>query len=126
MASSSFMKFLYFIARWFASALAVMITAYILPGVHVKDFITGLIVAAVLSLMNTLLKPILIALTIPITVFTLGFFLLAINAFLILLTDKFVADFRVDGFWWAVLFSIVLSIVNSIFERINRNSRQRQ
>ncbi|WKZ76685.1 MAG: phage holin family protein [Vicingaceae bacterium] len=109
------------IGKLFASALAVMIVAYILPGVHVKDFITGLLVAVVLSLLNNLLKPILIILTIPVTVLTFGIFLLVINSAIILLASSLVPNFKVDGFWWALLFSVLLSFINSIFESIDRN-----
>ncbi|CAG0978567.1 MAG: phage holin family protein [Bacteroidetes bacterium] len=114
-------SFIRWIGKLFASALAVMIVAYILPGVHVKDFITGLLVAVVLSLLNNLLKPILIILTIPVTVLTFGIFLLVINSAIILLASSLVPNFKVDGFWWALLFSVLLSFVNSIFESIDRN-----
>lgn len=106
------------------SALAVMISAYVLPGVHVNEFTDALIVAAVLALLNAILKPLLIVLTIPITVFTLGLFLLVINAIIIIVADKLIGGFSVDGFWWAVLFSIILSIVTSIFESINRTAEK--
>lgn len=114
-------SFIRWIGKLFASALAVMIVAYILPGVHVKDFITGLLVAVVLSLLNNLLKPVLIVLTIPVTILTFGFFLLVINSAIILLAGSLVPHFNVDGFWWALLFSILLSFVNSLFESIDRN-----
>lgn len=114
-------SFIRWVGKLFASALAVMIVAYILPGVHVKDFITGLLVAVVLSLLNNLLKPILIVLTIPVTVLTFGLFLLIINSAIILLAGSLVPNFEVDGFWWALLFSVLLSFVNSLFESIDRN-----
>jgi len=103
------------VAKIFASALAVILSAYILPGVHVEDFITAIIVAVVLSLVNFFVKPLLIIITIPVTILTLGLFLLAINAFMILMVDSFVDGFTVDGFWWALIYSLVLSIVSSIF-----------
>lgn len=109
-----------FIAKIVMSALSVMISAYILPGVHVDEFVDALLLAAVLALLNAILKPLLIILTIPITVFTLGLFLLVINALIIMVGDHFVNGFRVDNFWWALLFSIILSLVMSIFESINR------
>ncbi len=114
------MEFIRWIGKLFASALAVMVVAYILPGVHIKDFITGLLVAVVLALLNSIVKPILIVLTIPVTVVTFGLFLLVINSVIILLAGKLVPHFTVDGFWWALLFSILLSFVNSIFESIDR------
>lgn len=97
------------------SALAVMVSQYILPGVNVDTFFTGIMVAALLGLFNATIKPVLVILTLPITVVTLGFFLLVINVFIIELAAGFLDGFSVDGFWWAVIFSFVLSIVTSIF-----------
>jgi putative membrane protein len=102
------------------NALAVIITAYLLPGVHIDGMMTALIVAIVLALLNTFLKPLLILLTLPITILTLGIFLLVINAIIILLVSHFVSGFVVNGFWWALLFSVVLSIINAIFESSDR------
>ena len=103
------------IGKIFASALAVIISAYLIPGVEVADFLTAIIVAVVLALVNFFVKPILVIITIPVTILTLGFFLLSINAFMILMVDSFVDGFTVNGFWWALLYSLVLSIVSSIF-----------
>lgn len=102
------------------SSLAVYLTAWLLPdsGVVVTDYIAALWVAVVLALLNGFLKPILIILTIPITVFTLGLFLLVINAAIILIGTHLVDGFYVDGFWWALLFSFVLSIITSIMEAL--------
>lgn len=113
-----------FLAQLIVSALAVIITAYVLPGVNINSVITGIIVAAVLSLLNTLVKPILIVLTIPITIFTLGLFLLVINACIILLTSRIVTGFEVDGFWPALFFSIILSLVTSIFNGLARKKEE--
>ncbi len=112
-----------FILQLIISTLAVLISAYLLPGVEIvnNSFLTALVVAAVLSFLNGVIKPIMIILTIPITVFTLGFFLLVINALMILLAAKLVEGFHVDGFWWALLFSLILSIVTSILEGIKKN-----
>ena len=85
--------------RFFLSGVAVMLTAYLLPGVHVSDYWAALLVAALVSFSNLVIRPILVVLTIPITVITLGLFLLVINALIILGVDYFVDDFRVDGFW---------------------------
>jgi putative membrane protein len=95
-------------------AVSVLIVQYILPGVEVDGFFTAFVVAALLTLLNLTIKPILIFLTIPITILTLGLFLLAINAILILLAAEIIPGFSVDGFWWALLFSLILSIVNSL------------
>lgn len=103
------------IVRFLLSGVAVVLTAYLLPGVDVHDYWTALLVALVLSLVNIFVKPILILLTIPLTFITLGLFLLVINALMILLTDYFIDGFFVDGFWWALLFSLILSLFNSLF-----------
>jgi len=103
------------IVRFLLSGLAVLLAAYLLPGVHVDDYGYALLVAAVLAVANFIVKPILIILTIPITVITLGLFLLVINALMILLVDALVSGFRVDGFWWALAFSLILSVFNSLF-----------
>lgn len=100
-------------------AIAVMIAAYILPGVTVSGFLTALIVALVLGLINAVIKPILLILTLPINILTLGLFTFVINAAIILLVSAIVPGFRVDGFWWALLFSIVLSIILYILHRID-------
>lgn len=96
-------------------ALAILLSAYLLPGVHVEHYGYALLVALVLTLANAIVKPILIIFTIPITIVTLGLFLLVINAFIIQIVDFFTPGFEVDGFWWALAFSLVLSVFNSIF-----------
>jgi putative membrane protein len=108
-----------FLGRLIISTLAVLVTSFLLPGVHIDGALTALLVAAVLSLLNAVIKPVLIILTIPITLVTLGFFLLIINAVMILFASKLVPGFRVDGFWTAFFFSLVLSLVNSIFNSLN-------
>lgn len=103
------------VVRFLLSGVAVMLTAYLLPGVHVIDYWAALLVAALVSFSNLFIRPILIVFTIPITILTLGLFLLVINALIILAVDSFVEDFRVDGFWWALAFSLILSVFNSLF-----------
>lgn len=107
-----------FIIKWILSAVAVLIAAYILPGVAVESFWAALLVAVILSLFNAVLRPILVILTIPVTVLTLGLFLLVINAVIVLLVDALVGDFYVSGFWWALIFSLVISILGAIFDNI--------
>ena len=102
------------ILKLILNAIAVLITAYLLPGITIDGFGTALIVALVLSLLNMTLKPLLIIITIPVTLLTLGLFLLVINAGIILLADDLVSGFQVKGFWWALLFSMVLSFLNSV------------
>lgn len=111
-----------FIIQIIISTLAVLITSYLLPGVHIANnsFLTALIVAVVLSFMNNVVKPIMIVLTIPVTIVSLGLFLLVINAFIILFTAKLVEGFTVDSFWWALLFSLILSLVTSILNSVQK------
>jgi putative membrane protein len=99
--------------NWLVSAIAILIAGYLLPGIHIRGFVTALVLVVVLGLINAILKPILIILTLPVNILTLGLFTLVINALLILLASSIVPGFLVDGFWWALLFSIVLSLVNA-------------
>lgn len=105
------------------SSLAIMLTGYLLPGIVIENFVVALLAAVVLAMLNGFLKPVLILLTIPFTVFTLGLFLLVINAAMVMLAARFVDGFHVDGFWWALLFSVVLSIVTSVMEALGRPSK---
>jgi putative membrane protein len=92
--------------------------AHFLPGVHVAGFYTAAVVAVVLGLLNVFIKPIMVVLTLPFTIVTLGLFLLVVNAIIILLCTKIVGGFTVDSFWIAMLFSIILSISQSIIYSI--------
>lgn len=103
-----------FLIRILLSAIAVIILSKILPHVSVDSYYTALIVAIVLSLLNFIVKPILVILTLPVTILTLGLFLLIINAAIILLADNLIDGFAVDGIWWALLFSLCLSFLQSI------------
>ncbi|MFT4782230.1 MAG: putative membrane protein [Psychroserpens sp.] len=100
--------------RLIVTAGIVMLLAHFLPGVEVTGFVAALIVAIVLGLLNFIVKPMLVVLTIPITIMTLGLFLFVINACIIMLADNFIDGFGVNGFWIALLFSILLSIFQSI------------
>jgi putative membrane protein len=114
------------IIRFLLNGLAVFLAAYLLPNVDVDGYGTALLVALILSIANIIVKPILIILTIPITIVTLGLFLLVINAIIILLVDYLVNGFYVDGFWWALLFSLILSIFNSLFDDLTKDKREGQ
>ncbi len=94
-------------------AIAIGISAYILPGIHVDGPIAALVTAVVLGIINAVLKPILHLLALPLTILTLGLFSLVINALLVLLADQIVPGFSVDGFWWALIFGVVLSVISS-------------
>lgn len=106
------------LARWLLSALSISVTAYILPGVHINDFFAALAAAFILGIINITIKPLLILLTLPITFITLGLFTFVINALMIMLSAQFVPGFGVDSFWWALLFSVILSILNYFLYQI--------
>ena len=114
-----------FILKLLLSALAVVVLANILPGVSVDSYLTAIIVALVLSLLNFLVKPILIILTLPITILTLGLFLLIINALIILLANVLVDGFSVSSIWWALLFSLLLSLLNSILHSFLKSENKK-
>lgn len=103
------------ILNWLASASVIIVAAYILPGVHVENLWVALLVALVMGILNLLIKPLLIVLTLPITIITFGLFLLVINALLVLLASHIVPGFTVNNFWWALLFSILVSLINLAF-----------
>jgi putative membrane protein len=113
------------IIRILVTALAALLVQYILPGVSIENFTTALLLAVVLGLLNLLVKPLLIILTLPVTVLTLGLFLLVINAIIILLASSLVGGFHVDGFWWALLFSIMLSFVSSFMLKLGKSKEER-
>jgi putative membrane protein len=92
----------------------------------IDDQLTVVLVALVLAFLDAIVKPLLTLLTIPITIFTFGFFLLAINAFIILIATRLVPGFHVDGFWWALLFSIVLSVTNGFLNSAFGIYRQKE
>ncbi|SDQ27887.1 phage holin family protein [Flagellimonas zhangzhouensis] len=106
------------ILRLLLNAIAVVILSYILPGVGVDSMMTAIIVAVVLSVLNFLVKPILVILTLPITILTLGLFLLVINAIIILIAANLIGGFQVVSFWWAVIFSLLLSILQAILHSV--------
>jgi putative membrane protein len=103
-----------FIMRIVVTSIVAFGLSYILSGVRIDAFTTAIVLALVLAVLNAIVKPLLILITLPITVVTLGLFLFVINALIILLADKFIKGFQVNGFWWALLFSLLLSIVTSV------------
>lgn len=113
-------RYLYFFFKIIISSIAVMVTAWILPGANVEDYFAGIAVALLLAFFNAFLKPIFIILTLPVTVVTLGLFLFVINALIIQLTSALLDGFTVNNFWWALLFSLLLSLVTGVFESIDR------
>jgi len=102
------------------NTLALMIAAELLPGVHIDTWMTALVTAIVLGAINLIIKPILVVLSVPITVLTLGLFTLVVNGLLILLVTVIVPGFRVDSIWWAIGLSVVLSLISWVFQRLAR------
>lgn len=111
------------IIRLLITTVLVVIIAHFLPGIVVKDYESALWVAIVLGLLNAFLKPVLVLLTLPATIFTLGLFLLAINAFVVLVGGHFVDGFYVNGFWSAMFFSILLSFSQSVLNGVFINEK---
>jgi putative membrane protein len=109
-----------FLVNLIISAIAVFLTAYVLPGVYLsQDIVTILIVALLLGIANSVIKPILHVLTFPITIVTFGLFALVLNALMVILVDYMVEGFSVDSFWWALGFSVVLSIISSVLRSMS-------
>jgi putative membrane protein len=106
------------IIRLLITSGLVLLLSYLLPGIGVKSFSTAIVVAIILGLLNTFLKPVLVFFTLPVTVITLGLFLLVINAVIVLLCEKIVDGFSVSSFWTALLFSVLLSISQSIVYKL--------
>jgi putative membrane protein len=102
------------------TAVAVIVLAYILPGVSVAGYFSAVIVAIVIALLNMIVRPLLIFFTLPATLVTFGLFIFVINAVIIMLADNLVDGFAVDNFWYALLFSILLSVFRSfLFSLLN-------
>jgi putative membrane protein len=111
--------------RWIINFLIVAVFVYILskllaPHVVINSFTTAIIFSIVLALLNAFVKPLVIILTLPLTIITLGLFLLVINVIMILLADKFVSGIKIDGFLWAFIFGLLLSIVSAIVHKLER------
>jgi putative membrane protein len=107
-----------YIFKVLLTALAVLVIAYLLPGVDVDDYGTAIWVAFIVGVLFSILKPILVILTLPVTILTLGLFLFVINAAMILLANSWIDGFSVSGFWTALLFSILLSFFESVLHKL--------
>ncbi|MCL4150193.1 UNVERIFIED_CONTAM: hypothetical protein GTU68_063764 [Idotea baltica] len=108
------------------TAIAVVVLAKVLPGISVESYSTAVIVAIVLGLLRIFVKPLIILFTLPLTILTLGLFLFVINACIIMLADKLVDGFVVAGFWYALLFSLLLSFFQSILYSFLKDNKQKQ
>ncbi|MCV6631750.1 MAG: phage holin family protein [Flavobacteriaceae bacterium] len=113
-----------YILKLLLTALAVVLLSKVLPGVQVEGYTAAIWVALTLSILNVLVKPLLVLFTLPITVVTFGLFLLIINALIILLADKLLDGFAVSSIWIAILFSVLLSILQSILFSILKKDKE--
>jgi putative membrane protein len=114
-----------FISNLLTNSLAVVVGAYLLSGIEINEsFWNIIVVALVIGILNSIVKPLLIILTIPITLVTFGLFLVVINGLIILLADQLLDGFAVKNFWWALLFSLVISLVNSFIGNFDQNKPQ--
>ena len=112
--------------RLVVSTIAVLVADLLLSGVHAENWFAGLTVAVVLGLLNTFLRPILIILTLPVTLISLGLFILVINAGMVLLADKLVPGFEVQSFWWALGFSLLQWAVQGMLLSFDRPEEKQQ
>lgn len=107
-----------FIIRLLVTAIVAFGLSKVLSGVHIPDLKDALIFALILAVLNAIVKPLLVILTLPVTIITLGLFLFVINALIILLADRLMDGVTIDGFWWALIFSLLLSVIVSFFSSI--------
>jgi putative membrane protein len=111
--------------RWIINLLITAIVVYVLskvlaPHVAINSFTTAIIFAIVLAVLNAIVKPLLILLTLPLTIITLGLFLLVVNVLIIILADKFVSGIKIDGFLWAFIFGLLLSVVSAVLQKAEK------
>jgi len=107
-----------FIIRLLITAAVAYLLSKFLSGVHISDFGTAIVFALVLAFLNAIVKPLLVILTLPITVITMGIFLFIINALIILLADKLIQGIKIDGLLWALIFSLLLSVLSSLLSAL--------
>jgi len=103
---------------WLLNAVALLAVAYLLPGIAVASFGSAMIAALVLGLLNTIVKPILVFLTLPITILTLGLFLLVINALVFWFAGSILSGFRVNGFWWAMIGALLYTVISGLLSTV--------
>jgi putative membrane protein len=107
-------------------ALVAFGLAHFLTGIHVDTFWTALVFALILAVLNVLVKPILIILTLPLTIITLGLFLFVVNALVVLLASRFVRGFSIDNFWWGLVFALLLALITSVvFKELDKEKKKR-
>ena len=106
------------VVKWLISALAIFAVGSFLPGIHVADYMTALWAALALGILNAVIRPVLLLLTLPINFITLGLFTFVLNGFMFWLATKFVSGFNVDGFWWAVLGALLVAAISTLSNRL--------
>jgi putative membrane protein len=104
--------------RWLLNAVALLVTAWLVPGMEIKGFLAALVAALVLGIVNAVIRPVILFFTLPLTILTLGLFTLVINAFMLLIVKSVVTGFMVSGFWAAFFGSIVLTIASGLLSAI--------
>ncbi|HEX6083242.1 MAG TPA: phage holin family protein [Thermoanaerobaculia bacterium] len=112
------------LVRWILNTLALLLVANVVPNFTYRSWVTLAIAAAVLGLLNAVIRPILWFITLPITVLTLGLFLLVLNAIMLELTAWLVPGFDIDGFGWAIVGALVLSVISLLTDRIGRREEE--
>ena len=113
--------------RWLVITLAILFASTILSGIHVASLTTAIIAAAILGIVNTFLRPVSLVLTLPLTLLTLGIFAFVLNALMLLLVAYFVPGFEIDGFFWAFMGALIISVVSWIANRfINKSNKKSQ
>ncbi len=103
---------------WLISTVAILISAWLIPGASVSTLWTGLLVSALLGIVNAIIRPLLLILTLPINILTLGLFTLVINALMILLVASIISGFIIANFWIALLFSLILTFIVWLMEEL--------
>jgi len=103
------------------NTISIFAVSYILSGIQIESFITALIVAVVMAILNVTLKPLLILITIPLTIVTLGLFLLVVNVLVLYAAAALIDGFQIAGFWWALAFSLLVSFINSVLFGLEKN-----
>jgi|SRR5210317_172580 len=111
-----------FILKTLLTALAIVALAYVLPGIHVADYNGAIWTSILITVLRYTFKPLMIVLTLPMTIISLGLFLFVINACVILVAAHFLDEFWVDGFWWALLFSILLSFSQEFIDELLKDT----
>ena len=106
---------------WILNAVSLLVVAYVLPGIVVASFGSAMLAALVLGLINSLVKPFLILLTLPITIITLGLFLIVLNALMFWFAGSVLKGFQVNGFWWAVGGAILYSLISGFLSNLINN-----